>query len=62
MAKRRHKVLVPSSVVVHESEALSGDAPLAEPNVLSMSPVVTIASDTAQSAIVDQVKLMFASF
>ena len=34
----------------------------AEPAAPSVSPVLTTASDTVQSAVVDQVKLMFASF
>ena len=62
LTKHKHKTPVPPSMVVHEHEALGGDATPAEPAPPFVSPVVTTASDTVQSAVVDQVKLMFASF
>ena len=62
LAKCKHKAPLPPSMVVHEPEALGGDAPPAEPATLSVSPVVTATSDINQSAVVDQVRLMFVSF
>ena len=62
LAKHKHKAPLPPSMVVHEPEALDGDAPQAELAMPPVSPVVTTASDISQSAVVDQVKLMFAPF
>ena len=47
---------------MHESEALVGDTPPAEPAAPSVPLVVTYASDIMQSSVVDQVASMLASF
>ena len=60
LARRKHKAPAPPSMVVHEPKALGGDAPPAEPAAPSVSPIVTIVSDAVKSAVVGQVKLMFA--
>ena len=49
LAKRKHKILLPPSVVVLEHEVFAGDPPPAELASPSVSPiVVTSASDVAQ--------------
>ena len=40
LTKYKHKAPVPPSMVVHEPQALGGDAPPAEPATPSVSPVV----------------------
>ena len=62
LAKCKRKAPNLASVVMHEPEVLGGDTPPAKPATPSVSPVVTSSSNSSQSAIVDQVKLMFASF
>ena len=64
LAKHKHKYPVATSMVVHVPEALGEDAPLAELATTCMLPIVTAAvtsaSDSVQSAIIEQVQLMFA--
>ena len=62
LAKCKLKAPLPPSMVVHESEALAGDTPLAEPASPSVSLVVTTASNVMQSDVVGLVKSMIATF
>ena len=63
LAKCKLKAPLPPSMVVHEPEALAGDASLAQPASPSVSPVVTATSNVMQSVdLVGQAKSMIANF